>query len=80
MKQVMKPLFVLFITALCLNSDTTTSSSTQFRVGGLQVQESAKRLSLNSVAYVGIGPMPKSLAYRKWILQPLTPPCGLTLK
>ena len=55
MKQVMKPLFVLFITALCLNSDATTSSSTQFRVGGLQVQESAKRLSLNSVAFAGTG-------------------------
>ena len=79
MKQVLKPLFVLFITVLCLNSDTT-QSALQFQDSRYKVQRSEQCSSMNSSAYVGIGPMPKSLAYRKWIPQPLTPPCVSALK
>lgn len=75
MKQVMKPLFVLFITALCLNSDTTTSSSTHLENGRCQAPMSVGNYWTNWYSCVATTPMPKSLAYRKWILQPLTPPC-----
>ena len=81
MKQVLKTLLVLFITALCLNSDTTaTSYATQVQSSRFQVPRSATRLSMNYADFVGNGLRPRSLAFPNWMFLPPKLPCESTLK
>ena len=76
MKQVLKTLLVLFITALCLTSDSTaTSYATEVQSFKFQVPSSATLLSMNYVAFVGSGRMPRSWAFPSWMFLPPTLLC-----
>ena len=54
MKAILKTLFLLFVTAVCLTSDTA-SSVTQVQSSNFKVQKSAKRSLMNCVAYAATG-------------------------
>ena len=57
MKQILKLLLVLFVTASCLTSDTTCSS---------KLLDATQTLSVNSLPCVGITPMPRYSAFPNW--------------
>ena len=58
MKQVMKMLCLLFATAMCLRSDTTSSSTNPVA--------RTENSSVNSVACVASGQRPKSWEIQNW--------------
>ena len=57
MKQMLKLLPVLFVTASCLTSDTTLSS---------KPLDATQTLSVNSVAFASIIRMPRYSAFPNW--------------
>ena len=73
MKQAVKNLFVMLGIVMCLVSDTALSA-TQVQNSRLKVQESARRLSMNSVAFAGTGRRLPSWECRNW-----TPPLRMLL-
>ena len=64
MKAILKTLFLLFVTAVCLTSDTAISSVPQ--------ASAAPSLSVCSYWPVSNGPLPKSWAYPSWNLRYVT--------
>ena len=73
MKQVLKVLFVLFVTAVCLTSDTT-SSSTAVKASVQKFKIPELCYSTSSCDFVVTTPMPRYLAYRKsTLLLPMLP-------
>ena len=64
MKAILKTLFLLFVTAVCLTSDTATSS----------VPQASPVLSLSVCSYwpASSGPLPRSWAYPSWDLKSVT--------
>ena len=58
MKVILETLFLLFVTAVCLTSDTATSSVPQ--------ASPASSLSVCSYWPVSSGPLPKYWAYPSW--------------
>ena len=65
MKQMLKPLLVLFVTASCLTSDTTLSSTAQ--VSPIHSTPcGAKPLSKSSAASVSTTQKPKYLVSPNW--------------
>ena len=74
MKQVLKSLLMLFAAAMCLTSDTTSSSTAQ---DSTSLKEMSIRLSsASSVGFVATIPMPKYLAFRRSTLRQRTRPSG----
>lgn len=68
MKHPVKMLFVLFVTVICLTSDTTTSSrpATSVKVNS----------SVSCAASVGTTPMPRYLEFPSWestVCSPMEP-------
>ena len=61
MKAILKTLFLLFVTAMCLTSDTATSSVPQ--------ASPAPSLSVCSYWPVSSGSLPRSWAYPSWDLR-----------
>ena len=61
MKAILKTLFLLFVTAVCLTSDTAISSEPQ--------ASPAQSLSVCSYWPVSNGPLPKSWEYPSWDLR-----------
>ena len=74
MKQILKVLLMLFAAAMCLTSDTTSSSmvldSTSLPVRSIRLS------SASSVGFVATIPKPKSLAYRRSTLRQRMRPSG----
>lgn len=64
MKAILKTLFLLFVTAVCLTSDTATSSVPQ--------ASPAPSLSVCSYWPASSGPLPRSWAYPSWDLKSVT--------
>ena len=79
MTRLIKAAGVTLAIGLSLTSDTAQSAS-PFLDSRFEVQRSGHGSLMNSVAFGGTGLRLPSWVYRKWILQPLTPPCGSTLK
>ena len=63
-RALLKTLFLLFVTAVCLTSDTATSSVPQ--------ASPAPSLSVCSYWPVSSGPMPRSWEYPSWDLRSVT--------
>lgn len=67
MKQVLKALFVLFVTAVCLTSDTALSSTAvKASVQKLKVQRSELRSSMNCVGFAASGQRHLYWECRNW--------------
>ena len=64
MKAILKTLFLLFVTAVCLTSDTAISSVPQ--------DSPAPSLSVCSYWPVSNGPLPRSWDYPSWDLRSVT--------
>ena len=64
MKAILKTLFLLFVTAVCLTSDTAISSVPQ--------ASAAPSLSVCSYWPVSNGPQPRSWEFPSWDLRPVT--------
>ena len=74
MKQTLKVLLMLFAAAMCLTSDTTSSSTA---LDSASLPERSIRLSsASSAGFVATIPKPKSLAFRRSTLRQRTRPSG----